>query len=391
MHVTSSQLMTSHHTCLVRPPAFTHTIPRLSHHHHHLRRSLQNTTIRAATKIDLEHNNAIAVVPFRSRPRGVIHFLGGAFVSAAPYPAYSALLNYLADRGYTVILTPYAVTFQHDSCARSIHASFLTAYEELQATRAWAWSVPSMAPIHGVGHSNGALMHVMIASLHGRDTIRNASNILLSYNNRQVSEAVPLPMDPLQAIMQPLRGSGTLESMTKSALGSVLSSVEGLGALDGKTMKALQREFSPAVTQLGSVFDVVCDSDQVEFSPTPQENQALFAERYCVEKTLLVKFADDAIDQTDVMERVLLQRGHGSKGPGEVVVSVDRLTYGNHLTPVGISPGELPTPPTLLPGSLGPAQALAQAAVSLSQADLRRVGARIIQWMDDDVERYRVR
>ena len=40
--------------------------------------------IQCAQKIDLE-GNVIAVAPSRSRPRGIVHYLGGAFVGAAPY------------------------------------------------------------------------------------------------------------------------------------------------------------------------------------------------------------------------------------------------------------------------------------------------------------------
>ena len=45
-------------------------------------------------------------------------------------------------------------------------------------------------PVVGVGHSCGALLHMLITSLFP-DTPR-AANALISYNNRGVSEAVPL-------------------------------------------------------------------------------------------------------------------------------------------------------------------------------------------------------
>ena len=45
-------------------------------------------------------------------------------------------------------------------------------------------------PVVGVGHSCGALLHMLITSLFP-DTPR-AANALISYNNRGVAEAVPL-------------------------------------------------------------------------------------------------------------------------------------------------------------------------------------------------------
>jgi len=44
-------------------------------------------------------------------PLGVIHFLGGAFVGAAPHLTYRYLLESLAEAGYVVVATPYRLDF----------------------------------------------------------------------------------------------------------------------------------------------------------------------------------------------------------------------------------------------------------------------------------------
>ena len=326
--------------------------------------------IQCAQKIDLE-GNVIAVAPSRSRPRGIVHYLGGAFVGAAPYLSYSSLIDRIADNGYTVVVTPYTVTFQHDRCAREVHASFLNALDELRSMPGRAWAAPIAAPVHGVGHSNGALMHAMIGSLLNPN---NASNVLISFNNRQVAEAVPVPLDPLQAVLQPIRGNGRLESMAQSAVGQILSTAEGFGALDAATLHTL-RQMAPAATQLGSVFDEVGDGTQ-EFTPTPEENQRLFQSSYSVPQTLLIQFLDDGIDQTPLLDRTLRQRVRSG------AVQVQRFA-GNHLTPVGVSPQ------LSLPGAFGPAEAIAQAALSMSQSDLRKVGQSVIQWMDMTGDKYK--
>ncbi|MEO0356479.1 MAG: DUF1350 family protein, partial [Cyanobacteria bacterium P01_A01_bin.3] len=46
-------------------------------------------------------------------PKAVVHFLGGAFVGAAPHVAYDALLTSLAEAGYLVITTPFFTSPQH--------------------------------------------------------------------------------------------------------------------------------------------------------------------------------------------------------------------------------------------------------------------------------------
>jgi hypothetical protein len=207
-------------------------------------------------------------------------------------------------------------------------------------------------------------MHAMIGSLLSP---ANASNVLISFNNRQVSEAVPVPLDPLQAVVQPMRGDGRLENMAKSAVGQILATAEGLGAVDSEMRKNIE-QIIPAATQLGSVFDEVGDGGQ-DFTPSPEENEKLFATGYSVPKTLLIQFMDDSIDQSAKLEQILQKRV--PRGGVEL-----QKMIGNHLTPVGASPQ------IRVPGAFGPAEAIAQAALSLSQADLRRVGQQVVSWMD---------
>lgn len=57
---------------------------------------------------------------------------------------------------------------------------FLGTLDVLQSSDK-AWMAPQGAPLHGVGHSNGALMHLLISSLARTE---NASNVIISYNNK---------------------------------------------------------------------------------------------------------------------------------------------------------------------------------------------------------------
>jgi Protein of unknown function (DUF1350) len=52
--------------------------------------------------------------------QGVVHLLGGAFAGAAPQLLYRGLGEAVAGAGYTVVATPYAVTFRHDRCAAAV-------------------------------------------------------------------------------------------------------------------------------------------------------------------------------------------------------------------------------------------------------------------------------
>ena len=59
--------------------------------------------------------------PASGRNKATLHFLGGAFAGASPQLIYPLLLQMLAQAGYTVVSTPYAVTFKHLDCARAVH------------------------------------------------------------------------------------------------------------------------------------------------------------------------------------------------------------------------------------------------------------------------------
>lgn len=95
---------------------------------------------------------------------------------------YSLLLEQVAASGFTVIATPYAITFQHLDCARAVRRSFLEAVSSLQAGGAdTAFLAPADVPLLGLGHSNGALMHLLIGTQEERPV---ASNVLISFNNK---------------------------------------------------------------------------------------------------------------------------------------------------------------------------------------------------------------
>jgi hypothetical protein len=113
----------------------------------------------------------------------LLHFLGGAIVGAAPHISYRYLLERLADQGYLIVATPYDLSFDHLSTCDAIISKF----ERIGAMLAQTYGA---LPVVGVGHSCGALLQLLITSLFP-DTPR-AANALISFNNKPISDAVPL-------------------------------------------------------------------------------------------------------------------------------------------------------------------------------------------------------
>ena len=193
-------------------------------------------------------------------PIAIVHFLGGAFVAAAPQLTYRWLLEELAAKNYAVIATPFVNTLEHTAIAQSVLQSFESARAELQAT---AVLRKRYLPIYGLGHSMGCKLHLLIGSLF---PVERAGNILISFNNYAAREAIPLV-----------------------------------------------QQFTPTFA--------------VEFTPSPSETIDIVQGRYSIRRNLLIKFANDTIDQSAALTPLLQQRFPD-------MVTVQTLP-GTHTTPLG--------------------------------------------------------
>ncbi|HEY9648603.1 MAG TPA: DUF1350 family protein, partial [Chroococcidiopsis sp.] len=127
------------------------------------------------------YGNWVLVPP---RPIAVVHFLGGAFVAAAPHVTYRALLEALADHGYVVVATPFVNTLDHVAIAQRVVRTFNLGLEYLrdEVLR------QRYLPIYGLGHSMGCKLHLLIGSLYPQE---RAGNILVSFNNYPARRSIP--------------------------------------------------------------------------------------------------------------------------------------------------------------------------------------------------------
>ncbi|KAF5838682.1 hypothetical protein DUNSADRAFT_2377 [Dunaliella salina] len=208
--------------------------------------------------------------PNQKPPRGIVHFLGGAFISGAPQVLYSLLIDSLASSGFTVLSTPYAVSFKHLDCAATVRQDFM---DSLQS-----------------------------------DQVYTDANVLMSYNNKQVSDAIPIP-GLLDALGPTARAAPSLPEglPTPSTVLNVASGLLPSGVLG--TLGLSQRQVADAgllIEQLGSVVKEVGDGNS-DFTPTPEESRQIVKAGYnpTATPTLLVQFTNDNFDQTPEMLDIL--------------------------------------------------------------------------------------
>jgi hypothetical protein len=120
-----------------------------------------------------------------ARPVALIHFLGGAFVAAAPQTTYRRLLEFLAKQGYGIIATPFINTLDHRAIAITVAENFDRTLERVRQQQ----RLRTFLPIYGLGHSMGCKLHLLMGSLL---QIERAGNIFMAFNNYAAGRAIPL-------------------------------------------------------------------------------------------------------------------------------------------------------------------------------------------------------
>ena len=133
--------------------------------------------------------------------KGVVHFLGGAFVGAGSQLTYRYLLERFAQANYAVIATPFRLSFDYQSVCDAVEASYDAARAEAQER-----GYGSELEVVGVGHSCGALLQALIATRRPNERRRLA---LLSYNNKRAAEAIPL----FESVVAPIAVEAVAESL----------------------------------------------------------------------------------------------------------------------------------------------------------------------------------
>ncbi|KAJ3677127.1 hypothetical protein LUZ60_002851 [Juncus effusus] len=311
--------------------------------------------------------------PKGTKPVAVVKFLGGAFVGATPEVTYSHLMELLAKEGFLVVSVPYNVTLNHEMAAKMVYENFHACYDGLLVTGVSEAGISpvdvSCLPVFSVGHSNGALLQLLVGSYFSEKLPK--ANAIVSFNNRPATEAIPNfeQFGPFLSQVMPIVETSPVYSIASNVTENAMKAfMDTAGAVIREYDSEALLSFNKFVGQLPSVFNQIREGTS-EFKPTPPENRECFRNSYCVPNTLLVKFSTDAIDETDTIEEVLKPRVESFNGKLEKVV-----LSGNHLTPC-IQDLKWQVGPQYTP-----ADALAQSLKSISLMETRVLSRTIADW-----------
>lgn len=247
--------------------------------------------------------NFILRPPPGTPAKALVHFLGGAFVGAAPHLSYRYLLSGLAEEGFLIVTTPYQLNFDYLEICDTILETFERAAKPLAQEY-------GALPVVGVGHSCGALLQVFVTCLFP-DTPR-AANALISFNNKPAKDAIPafeeLVVPLASAIMANTTEGERFRQSVSSARSLTDTVVDTLaGSVPASMSKGLLPEFKQGLQVLDQVPGLLgsISGGVREFSPTPDDTKESCRRMYRARRTLLIKFENDAIDESDELEQVL--------------------------------------------------------------------------------------
>ena len=259
-------------------------------------------------------------------PRAVVHFIGGAFVGASPQLTYRLFLEALSARGsFLIIATPFAVGFDHLRIADEAQFRFDRCMRTLSSDE-----ISSGLPVYGIGHSMGALMHMIIGSRYALPD--REANVMISFNNKPATDAVPLFAPIVAPGLQGL--SPIISGLAGSPLRAPLRSAE---AQLRDLSPPVVRELMPVIDQLEPVLLEVVNG-AAEFIPAPEETRRLMQQYYAVKRNLLVRFRDDGIDETPQLAATLTE----SSAISETLDLSVRSLAGDHVRPLGQELPEVP-------------------------------------------------
>lgn len=375
------------------------------------------------------HGNYILKPPNDQQPRALIHFLGGAIVGAAPDVSYRYILEQLAHRGFVIVATPYTLSFDHVATCDDIIGRF----ERIAGSLARQYGA---VPVVGVGHSCGALLQLLITTLFP-DTPR-AANVLLSYNNKSVKEAVPffdeffaplfasLAYNQTNPFLEVLGSDATSPptsvdiinygiKMGRSAIKGELPSDEFLSEISKRTIPRPLASALPQTVEIPSVFrdaartlleplvkagseaglsplleqslDVLEQIPSLiqevgdgarDFNPNPESVRAVAKRSYRARRTLVIQYDNDGLDESPEVEKLLNEAGTVMRNKRPLVdFDVQRTVLkGGHATPCLAPPSDLVSKAEDILG-----QDVAKSSLLYSGAD--DTVTEIVRWLEE--------
>jgi hypothetical protein len=283
------------------------------------------------------------------RPTAIVHFVGGTFFGSTPKLWYRTFLEGLVrNTQCAIIITPIPVTLlksplQHTSLSQKLGRAFENAWNVILEDE---YGDLSDVPVCGIGHSLGARLLVVLATLNQNKPKGPVpippykSFALISFTNYGASAGIPgvstlLRQSKKQEQVTTVTGERQRRKTAQRARQDWWIDDEYNDDVDEDWVELvddIQELIQEQATRVKTA--LTPKSEDLEFFPTPDMLWKAVKEdqRYCVPETLVVQFDDDPIDQSSKLAQILQETNSSD-------VKFARLR-GTHLTPISISEGD---------------------------------------------------
>lgn len=249
--------------------------------------------------------NFILQPPEGNQPKGIVHFLGGPFVGAAPHLSYRHLLETMANQGLIIVATPYNLDLDYLRTCDGIVEKFDKVKKSLVEAH-------GQLPVIGMGHGGGALLHALLSSLF--PDMHKDLNVLMSFTNRPASQAIPAFNEVVVPFSKQIMSSDFPSRNLRRVVSSVrrvvdvavnlLSESSLSPSIVSEDLVPLLRQGFQLVDQVPSLLKEIAEGKQ-EFSPSPDNIEEVLRVMYRAKRTLLVHFDNDNMDSTAELEKLL--------------------------------------------------------------------------------------
>mmetsp|Transcript_31381 Transcript_31381/g.50713 ORF Transcript_31381/g.50713 Transcript_31381/m.50713 type:complete len:505 (+) Transcript_31381:1-1515(+) len=271
---------------------------------------------------------------------GLVHFIGGAFVGTLPRQAYGVLIESLVAKGRLVVVaTPCSglAGMDHYKAAYEAAFKFQTACSVLRKDLGPEIFDADKLPTIGVAHSLGCKIQVLMNSIQdtreaaGRE---RAANVHLAFNNFAADESIPI-LKQLGKLQQDVSAGIAAAAPVFDQISTFASELKSTSAFKDVlgTPSANQAfSFLEDLSRVGKTAAANMGAELLdEFSPSPSDTMRILTEEYAVNRNLVIKFADDAIDQSIPLCEKLRDKFTGPNGSGGRL-DLKSLS-GSHVTP----------------------------------------------------------
>jgi hypothetical protein len=281
---------------------------------------------------------------FSQIPKSIIHFVGGTLFGSYPLQFYKPLLERIAEKSNSIVIaTSIPVTLSknplnHYMLSKNIAFEFSKAYQNVIVDEYGSEAANDMK-IVGLGHSLGSRLQVIISTSRKLKRIgfERDGNILIAFNNYNAGESVPGVRGLEKGIQNTLNGDGNRDGRGRSRGSSNRSIPRSDAYYDdyeigiSDVVNAVSEGLQDQVSTIKTAITPDLDKQSLEFQPSPQQLWDGVEKEYEVDKTLLVQFDQDMIDQSSRLAKAIMESERFSiatmQEPG--VVSVDMGSMGS--------------------------------------------------------------